>query len=264
MLNIKLLNPYEPIRTIVFSDASDLAAGAYVVNCMDSVYHSNWDEEDRTKSSTYREIKAVWLALRAYGSLLRHKSVKWFSDSQSCVQIVKAGSTKKELQGYSIKIFQICLEKNIDLKIEWVPRSKNEIADNISKLHDTDDWEVSNDFFQHIDSLWGPHTIDRFASYQNRKVFRYNSKCYDFEVEAVDAFTEHWGDTNSWLVPPISLVPKTIFHILACSANGTIIVPKWPSAGFWPILFDAKYKPKRFVKEVLEFSSNQDIFRHRN
>lgn len=127
------------------------------------------------------------LALRAYGNILSHKSVKWFSDSQSCVQIIKAGSTKTELQSISISIFQLCLQKNIDLKIEWVPRSNNQIADNISKLHDTDDWEVSLEFFQFLDSLWGPHDVDRFASYKNRKVIRYNSKFIDFESEAVDA-----------------------------------------------------------------------------
>ena len=96
--------------------------------------------------------------------MIRGKRVKWFSDSQSCVNIVQCGSSKKELQFEALSIFNLCLEFNIDLSIQWIPRELNDIADNISKFSNTDEWEVSSSFFEQIDNIWGPHDVDRFAS----------------------------------------------------------------------------------------------------
>ncbi|XP_053400756.1 uncharacterized protein LOC128557413 [Mercenaria mercenaria] len=224
-LNVKNLSVYEPVQTTVFSDASHTSCGSYIVDCANTVFRSMWSCEEQEKSSTFRELRAVFLALRAYGSTLKNLSVKWFSDSQSCVKIVQAGSTKLELQHDSLEIFNLCLKWNIDLNIQWVPRTQNQIADHISKIHSTDEWEVSTEFFKFMDQMWGPHDIDRSASFKNRKLKRFNSLFFDFESEAVDAFTQSWSGCNNWLVPPIYLVNKTIFHLLACKGKGTLVVP---------------------------------------
>jgi hypothetical protein len=192
--------------------------------------------------------------------LLKGKTVKWFSDSQSCVHIVQCGSTKLDLHEESMNIFELCSKFNIDLQIQWVPREQNKFADEISKFRSTDEWQVTGAFFEFLDKMWGPHDIDRFATYLNRKVKRFNSKFVDFETEAVDTFTQCWGKCNNWLVPPVRLVPKTISHLLHCKGRGTIVVPKWPSSPFWPLLFKKNFVHKDFISEVLEFSEGQDIF----
>ena len=66
-----------------------------------------------------------------------------------------------------VAIFQICLQQGIWLDMEWIPRSKNDIADYISRIVDFDDWQVSTDIFHRIDALWGPYAVDRFASDAN-------------------------------------------------------------------------------------------------
>ena len=38
----------------------------------------------------------------------------------------------------------------------------------------------------------------------------------------------------------------------SCSGYGTLIVPQWPSAYFWPFLHDNASQFKSFVKEVFE------------
>lgn len=259
-VNCRPLTEYKPTQTIVYSDASQSGCGAFIVESNVSVFHDTWSNEDARGSSTYREIKAVRLALRAYGQLLANSSVKWFSDSQTCVHVVKVGSTNLELQNEALSIMSLCTRHNIDLDIQWVPRSENVIADNISKIRDTDEWEVSGEFFSFMERHWGPYDVDRFASYRNRKTVRYNSKFYDFETDGVDAFTQDWSAGNNWLVPPIRLVNKAIFHLLSCRGRGTLIVPKWPSASFWPVLFHEGYVKKDFIQEILEFRPNQGIF----
>ena len=111
-----------------------------------------------------------------------------------------------------------------------------------------------------MNKLWGPFDIDRFATFENKKLSRYNSRFFDYQCEAVDAFSQNWQDENNWLVPPIYLVNKTVFHLLECGGRGCLIVPKWTSAAFWPLIFKAGEIKRDFVKEVLEFSSGQNIF----
>ena len=254
------LSLYHPTSSLVYCDTSHRVTGSFIVNCKDSIFHSAWSNEEKGKSSTFRELKAVFLALRVFQETVANRSVKWFSDSQSCVRIVKFGSTKLELQNIAFSIFDICLAHKIDLDIHMVPCSLNSEADQISKLSNTDEWEVSKVFFDFMNGLWGPYDIDRFASYKNRKLERYNSRFLDFESEATDTFTQSWNADNNWLVPPINLVWRTIFHTLECKGRGTLIVPKWPSAAFWPILFDKFGKKQPFVSYILELKSGQGIF----
>ena len=45
----------------------------------------------------------------------------------------------------------------------------------MSKFASTDEWEVTEEFFQYVDGLYEPHDIDRFATSRNRKIKRFNS-----------------------------------------------------------------------------------------
>ena len=62
-------------------------------------------------------------------------------------------------------------------------------------------------------------------------------------------------------MPPICLVPKTILHVLYCNAAGKMIVPKWPSSAFRPLLFGPNYAKKDYVYDIIEFDQGQNIFR---
>jgi hypothetical protein len=65
---------------------------------------------DRLKSSTFKEVNAIFLAMKAYGIILANKSFKWHSDSQSCVSIIQACSSKLELQKMALEEFESCLK----------------------------------------------------------------------------------------------------------------------------------------------------------
>ena len=36
--------------------------------------------------------------------------------------------------------------------------------------------------------------------------------------------------------------------------NVTLIFPKWPSAAFWPLLFEKDFRKKAFIRDILEFN----------
>ena len=76
-----------------------------------------------------------------------------------------------------------------------------------------------------------------------------------------------WVGENNWLLPPVSLVPRVIRHLFLCRSMGTLIVPKWVSAPFWPMFFGphspVPYSLKRplFVPMFLPFFFCSGLYR---
>ena len=114
--------------------------------------------------------------LASYAKELENKKVQVFTDNHNATRIVLVGSPKPHLQALAIDIFQLCLAKRIVLDAQCIPGSVNERADLLSRFVDKDDWSLNTVVFQDIDVKWGPHTIDRFASYYNAQLPRFNSK----------------------------------------------------------------------------------------
>ena len=108
-----------------------------------------------------------------------------------------------------------------------------------------------------IDNIWGPHSVDRFACCCNSHVSRFNSHFWNPGTEAVDAFTcDSSGEVN-WMCPPPYLIPRTISHALNTIACGTLLVPNWPSAPFWPMLFPSMGTMAPFVADVKVLSKSE-------
>lgn len=114
--------------------------------------------------------------------------------------------------------------------------------------------------FDFMNEMWGPYDIDRFANHENTRLKRFNSIVWNPGCEAVDAFSQDWAGTNNWLCPPIYLVIQVMRHIVFCKAIGTLIVPKWTSSQFWPLLFDSNNFCADYIADILEFRSGQLIY----
>jgi len=259
-VNRKVLASYCPSSVIMYSDASNLACGAYCVEVQNKVFHRMWNEIELTQSSTWRELKAIEQAIFTFLDDLKGKNIKWFTDNQNCSRIIKAGSMKQHLQRLALSIFSVCMRENISIEVQWIPRELNTKADYISKMIDHEDWGVSTEFFEFIDSLWGPHSVDRFASSLNNKTKIFNSLFWNPSTSAVDCFTQNWAGENNWLVPPIYSVVKAIKHLVFCKSKGSLIVPRWVSAPFWPIIFKGNLEYQFYVKDILEFTETDRIY----
>ena len=224
------------VQKIIYSDASNTGFGGYIVHCPNSVAHGLWAENEKSMSSTWKELEAVRRILVSLLSFLKGKHIKWFTDNQNVVSIVNKGSMKSKLQEISYNIYLFCLKNHISLDVEWIPRSENEIADYCSRIIDPDDWCVSRELFDMIDRIWGPHEIDWFASSYSKKVNLFCSRYWQADCMCMDAFTVHWGNKNGWFCPPICMLSRVLLYMQQCCAYGTVILPNWPSSNFWPIL----------------------------
>ena len=130
-------------QCFAYSDASATGCGSVITLNEDCVCHKLWEPAECSKSSTWRELAAIVLALESFASILEGSLVKWFTDSQTTARIREVGSMKLDLHRLAIKIFQFCAEHSIRLEVQWIPRTVNEKADYISRLIDFDDWQIT-------------------------------------------------------------------------------------------------------------------------
>ena len=65
--------------------------------------------------------------------------------------------------------------------------------------------------FRIIDSKWGLHMIDRYASSHNAKLDHFISGYLEYNTEAVDVFTVDWSKENNYWCSPI-LGAKGLHH----------------------------------------------------
>ena len=209
---------------------------------------------ESSKSSTWRELRTVDLALSAFAPDLRGKKVAWFTDNTSVVSIVHNGSKVTELQSLALSIFIVCARFDISLEIKWIPRSF------LSRTSDFDDYTINDDVFHMLDCKWDPHTVDRFACNYNAKLSRFNSRFYQTGAEAVDAFTLNWDCENNWIFPPVSLISRVIAHSRACKAVGTLVVPMWKSSHFWALLCDDGKHWNAFVHDWVTLPKSKNLF----
>ena len=97
--------------------------------------------------------------------LIQGKVVKLYTDSRNASIIATKGSTSLRRA-----------VNNVTIDFLWVPRTLNVYADSMSRVIDYDDWSVSKVFFGHLSALFGPFTVDRFATPVSAKCARFYSK----------------------------------------------------------------------------------------
>ena len=113
----------------------------------------------------------------------------------------------------------------------------------LSKQVDYDDWFITNDLVKILTNKLG---MNSFVSYTNKKTQRFNSKYICLGSEGVNAFSVERSNENSFPVPPVYLIPKTIKYFMSSkySAKAILLCP------YWPLLFKTEGEFQSFIKDV--------------
>ena len=141
---------------------------------------------------------------------------------------------------------------NIKLEPGWIPREENELADYFSRIIDYDDWYmyINQNVYKGLDSQWGPNIC------YNAQVERFNSR---YACPGSEAFTVDWSKENNWWCPPPMLVPRVHRHAERCRAQGTLVVPWWESAPFWPLLYTDVNGWASFVSDCVALPLSEQL-----
>ena len=109
-----------------------------------------------------------------------------------------------------------------------------------------------------FDRIWGPFTCD--ASNINKKCKKFYSRFLCPGTSGVNAINYCWGQDNNWVVPPINLIGKSISRMETSKAKGVLVVPRWESAYYWPLICGEDGVFKEFVKDSLLYADCMNFF----
>jgi hypothetical protein len=239
-------------------------------------FRGELSEEQQARSSTWREAWAVCEFMEFAAPVLAGCRVRLQLDNSSVVfglgGVVKGfegqaygGSKKPDIQALIVRIFNVCVKERVTLHAVWVPREQNTEADELSKMTDHYDFALSKLIFRKLDAWWGPHTVDCF-SLQNSVLVRsgrFNSQFWQPGAHGcigVDAFVQDWQGEVNWVHAPYKLIGKVIQHMKNCKARGTMVVPWWEKAPWWPLLLQGN-SWVREVKQVHRIGQSVGTFK---
>ncbi len=244
------------------SDASGEGLGAVLHRTEGNLVASKrLQMEDRTESSTFRELQGILFAIESFERAISGQKVVLECDNQGAVSIIAKGSPKDSLHSIAIAVAEKCASINCNLKVVWVPRELNQEADEASRLEDDDNWGILPSIFQLCQARWGNFSVDRFADNENSLCPRFNSKYFVPQTEAVDCFAENWSNDFNWVVPPVALIGPALLFMLNNGFEGVLGVPEWPSSPFYPLLVDQTGRWRPSVSDLLSFPAGTKMFR---
>lgn len=120
------------------------------------------------------------------------------------------------------------IDLGLTIKCAHISGVNNQESDYWSRTPDKHNWMLHPQLFRDIDKLWGPHTIDRFASCQNCHLRRFNSRYWEPLSKAVDALSQvNWHLENNFVNAPFCLLHKVLDVVQTQKAYATVIAPKW-------------------------------------
>ena len=214
-----------------------------------------WTPPDLDQHITFKELKAVRYAVLSFLSHLRGRQVLLHEDNQAVVSVLTHLTTKSADMMSELRKLWFLLDTNdIHIRTRYIRSAANIWADHLSRLHDNSDWAVNPKIFRHLDKLYGPHSIDRFASMENRQLPRYNSKWRDPLCEdCLHLPDQAWRQEHNWCNPPWDLMDDLIAKLTTSGASATVVAPHWPAKSWYQRLSE-------MASEVTIYPATRDFF----
>ncbi len=118
---------------------------------------------------TFKELKAVRCAIRAFFPELKGRQILLHEDNQFVIGVLTHLTSKSPTMVCELrKLFLLIDTYEIKIRTQYIRSAANAWADNLSRVTDNSDWQLAPRKFKHFDKLWVPHTVDRFASFANK------------------------------------------------------------------------------------------------
>ena len=133
---------------LIYTDASQ-HAGAIVIEEWKLSEKFAWDEEYAEDHICIKEAVAVKYALEWYAPKLKGKRVTFLVDNSSVVDGAKSGSRDIRMNRILVRIWEVALKWEIDLKLEWVS-TKLQKADEPSRTIDTREQKLTDEGFAYL------------------------------------------------------------------------------------------------------------------
>lgn len=202
----------------------------------------NWESSENVSAELLTLLRCLVVNVEEVagrGVLHRGSNVATF-------KVLRAGGSRKcaKVNRLVRAIYLLAVMYGIDLSTQYLGKGVTSAGKRmLSKWTDhTDCCLLYIPFFK----LWqwaGPFEHDRFAS--SRSVVMgpgfmgklpYTSLFVEKEAAGVDAFTEDWTGVRNYAFPPVGVISRVIELVMQQGAMAVIVVPRWQSQSWWPVL----------------------------
>ena len=232
-----------PIDFQIETDASMSGWGARIKGS-NKMAAGFWNVRLSQMPSNYRELMAVLLALKSF-SFPRGKKIQILTDNiTTAAYINQLGGPSPALSQLANAVWLEAYDRELTLTSRYLQGTLNVTADMLSLLSDHYEWQLNRGLFKYLNSLWGPHTVDRFATMVNAQLPMYNSRFADPHTSGIDALAQQdWNRHNNFVNPPFRLIPKVLQVVEKQRAQATIIAPWWPAQPWFQTLMRLSIRP---------------------
>ena len=206
--NVLLGQPLHPLKHAlqIFTDASKEGWGAHLD---EHTARGQWSLPESKLHINHLELKAVFIALKEFQTLVFNKTVLVATDKTTVVAYInKEGGMKSgSLCALLWRILSWCTRQQVTLRARHIPGRLNVIADKLSRLGQTiqTEWSLHPEVFQAVCSRWHQLQVDLFATRFNNKLPQFVSPVPDPQAWAVDALSLSWEDLDPYAFPPMGL-----------------------------------------------------------
>ena len=247
---------WRPVETAyMHCDSSSFGWGAVLNNSVEA--RGFWYGPDRQHHITWKELKAVRCAVESFLNELKGRWLVLHEDNQSVVSVLTNMTSRSPAMMSELRKLFLLLDSNeIRIRPLYIRSAANIWADRLSRELDRADWQLHPRLFEYLSEIWGAHTVDRFASRENRQLPRYNARWRDGTAEAVDCLSlpdSSWTAENNWCNPPWDLIDDLVAKLRQSGASATVIVPRWPTKPWFHHLSE-------MASESIDFPPTHDLF----
>lgn len=196
----------------------------------------NWSKEEKQMDIYLLEMRAVWLAIQAFSKFLKGRNYQITTDNQICWHTLPVGSRVPTLNKLIKDILDLSMQLDaVMVDVLWIPSELNIVPDYLSRYVDLNDWTISDQAWEAILQMWPKIVIDRFASAENARCKRFNSRFAHPRTEEANALAQVWRrDELSYACPPMAMVNKVLTLVMEQKTRAVIVLPEWPYQPWWP------------------------------
>lgn len=223
-----------PATVDLFVDASAQGWGAVIPDLGDSpdaVAAGSWSVAEQSMHINQKEMRAVSNALLSYAPVVKDRVVRLFEDNTVTQSVLgRFASRSTVLMDEYRRLWSLLDSLHVHLQVVRVS-SEGNLADAPSRFVDRSDYKLHPSVFSQLDVLWGPHTIDLFASDSNTQLPAFYSLHRCPNTLGVNAFLQPWRGHNAYANPPFSssVLLQLAQKVREEQADITVVVPCWPA-----------------------------------
>ncbi|XP_077331855.1 uncharacterized protein LOC143974400 [Lithobates pipiens] len=238
-----------PVSVRITTDASAWGWGAHLGS---KVAQGCWGKTQSQRLANWRELQAVWEALRVFARDLKDHHVQVLSDSivavsylnkqggTRCPSLIKLTSTIMHWAEENLKSVSAVHLKGVD----------NHLADFLSRhrVYESE-WSLNREIFQLLVRKWGLPEVDLFARKANTQVPVYFSLEREAGAKGIDALAQSWAFHICYAFPPFKLIPLVLRTFLQERTTLILVVPYWPKRPWFSMLLGLTDEPPLILPE---------------